>query len=190
MNDDKPQRHLRPLEGNTEQETQCRYGPIDGCRPNGALMLIDLKTPEVFDCGGIGRLAEKSCKAPNVADVVLLRVRPKTADLHILQHPLAERGCRGSGSDNIHGRFLFVEGTPRSRADTAPLKASIYYATSPQATLPRSGSSNRPAVKTYISRHSLNQYFSVSCRGQGRLRGRYEFDRRRMDSVSEIFLCS
>lgn len=62
MHDDKPQRHLRAFEGYTEQETQCRYCPIDGCWTNGALMLINLKAPKVFDHGRIGRSAEERSK--------------------------------------------------------------------------------------------------------------------------------
>src|ERR1700741_5587619 len=111
MKDDKPKRHLWPFEGNAEQETQCRYGPIDGCGPYGALMLIDLKAPEIFDGGCIGGLAEKRSEAPNVANVVLLRMLPKATHLHVLQHALTERSVRGGGSNSIHGEFLSVEGT-------------------------------------------------------------------------------
>lgn len=75
--DDKPQRHLWALEDYTEQEAHGRYGPIDGCRTDSTLMLIDLKPPEIFDRGRIGRLAQKGGKAPNMPDVVLLRVLPK-----------------------------------------------------------------------------------------------------------------
>jgi hypothetical protein len=40
-------------------------------------MLIKLKAPKILDGGGIGRMAEKSSEAPNVAEVVLLRLLPK-----------------------------------------------------------------------------------------------------------------
>jgi len=54
VDDDKPQGHLRPLEGDTEQETQCRHGLIDRRGTNGAFMLIQLEAPEIFEGGGIG----------------------------------------------------------------------------------------------------------------------------------------
>ena len=111
MNDDKPQRHLRPPQRDAEQEAQRRHGPIDGSRTNGALMLIKLKAPEIFNGGGIGRLTKKGSEAPNVADVILLRVLPKPTHLHILQHPLTQRCVRGDGSNSNHGEFLSVEGT-------------------------------------------------------------------------------
>ena len=38
-------------------------------------------------------------------------------------HCLKKRSCRGSGSDRIHDRFLFAEGTRRLLSGTAPLKA-------------------------------------------------------------------
>ena len=40
-------------------------------------MLIDLKTPEVFDRGRVRRTAEKRREFPHVPDIVLLRVPPK-----------------------------------------------------------------------------------------------------------------
>jgi hypothetical protein len=79
-------------------------------------MLVKLKATEIFDGGRIGGLTKKSCEAPNVADVILLRVLPKPTHLHILQHPLAERRVRGGGRDSIHREFLCVEGTPGDAA--------------------------------------------------------------------------
>ncbi|KAH2812891.1 hypothetical protein KXV85_005032, partial [Aspergillus fumigatus] len=74
-------------------------------------MLINLKTPEILDRGRIGRPAEKHSEAPNMANVILLRMLPKATHLHVLQHALAERSVWGGGSDSIHGEFLSVEGT-------------------------------------------------------------------------------
>ena len=53
-------------------------------------MLIELESPEVFCAGRIGRAAQKRGEGSNVANVVLLRVRPKASKLHVLQHPLAQ----------------------------------------------------------------------------------------------------
>lgn len=72
-----------------EEEAQRRYRGIDRRRPNCAPMLIELKSPEVFYAGCIGRAAQKRGVGSYVANVVLLGICPESAKLQILQHPLA-----------------------------------------------------------------------------------------------------
>ncbi|KAH2772635.1 hypothetical protein KXV54_009386, partial [Aspergillus fumigatus] len=75
-------------------------------------MLINLKTPEILDRGRIGRPAEKHSEAPNMANVILLRMLPKATHLHVLQHALAERSVWGGGSDSIHAFQILRYVTP------------------------------------------------------------------------------
>lgn len=119
--------------------TFCVGSGSTSCRPDGALMLIDLKTPEILDGGCIGGLAKKSSEAPNMANVVLLRVLPKATHLHVLKHTLAERSVRGKVvTASMVSSFPLKE--LHGRKATSPLaKPEQYHATSPHATLPRSG---------------------------------------------------
>lgn len=50
---------------------------------------LNLKTPEVFNPGVIGRLAQKSGEAPNIPDGVLLHVLPKP-DMVRFEHGLPQ----------------------------------------------------------------------------------------------------
>lgn len=102
-------------------------------------MLINLKPSEVFDCGCIGGLAEKSSEAPNMAGVVLLRVLPKATHLHVLQHTLRSEVFGATVlTASMVSSFPFKE--PHDRAATALRPNALkYYATSPQANLPQSG---------------------------------------------------
>jgi hypothetical protein len=53
-------------------------------------MLHNLKLTDIIRCCRIGRAAKKSGKAPNIAEVIALRLPRETAHLHILNHPLAQ----------------------------------------------------------------------------------------------------
>jgi hypothetical protein len=66
-----------------------------------------------------GGAAEKRGEAPDMPDIVLLRVRPEAAHRDVLQHPLTQRMGRGNSRDSIHGKFLSVERTPQSQGNAA-----------------------------------------------------------------------
>ena len=87
-------------------------------------MLVELKSPEIFCAGCIGRAAQKRGKRSDVPNVVLLRMRPKTPKLHILQHPLPQRTDRSRSNHSVHREFLCVQGTSQSHGDSASPKAS------------------------------------------------------------------
>jgi hypothetical protein len=62
-----------------------------------ATRLMKLETPYVIDRRRIWRSVEEGCKAANVANIVLLGVRPQTTHRHIVQHALAQRCDRSLG---------------------------------------------------------------------------------------------
>ena len=88
-------------------------------------MLVDLEAAQIVRRRRVGRAAQKRHQTPNMADIVMLRVRAEPPHHHIVLHPLTQwvnpNGCR----NHIHGKFLLVKGTPRSNGDSAPPKARI-----------------------------------------------------------------
>ncbi len=76
-------------------------------------------------------------------------------------------------------------------SDSAALNSGATLNVAPQPTRKRQsrGAGRLIAPLSSTANHSLLTDANV-CRVQGRLRGRYELDRRRMGSVGKIFLCS
>jgi len=105
-------RQIPPANRHREQEAQRRYGAVDGCRAGAASMLVQLEVAQILGRRGIGRTAQEDGETPDVPDVVVLRVRSQAPHHHVMLHALTERADRCAGRDGIHGRFLFVEGTP------------------------------------------------------------------------------
>jgi hypothetical protein len=54
-------------------------------------MLVQLETPDVLGRRGIGRAPNERSKAPDMTNVVLLRMRSQTPHQHVLLHALAKR---------------------------------------------------------------------------------------------------
>jgi hypothetical protein len=82
----KPARQIRPVERHREEETQSRDGAIDARRRHPALRLVQLKAAQIFRRRGVGRAADKGCKCPHVADVVVARLLGEAAHDHVLDH--------------------------------------------------------------------------------------------------------
>src|SRR5271156_5474202 len=72
-------------------------------------MLSNLKLTDVIRCRRIGRAAKKSGKAPDIAEVIALRLPRETAHIHIFDHPLAQTSRRRWQNRLGHGRLLCNE---------------------------------------------------------------------------------
>lgn len=59
---------------------------------------------------------------PDVANLILLRLRSRSSHQHVVLHTLAERVDRRIGRNIIHGKFLSFKGTPRPDGDSASFK--------------------------------------------------------------------
>src|SRR5271156_2292448 len=71
-------------------------------------MLRNLKLTDIIRCRRIGPAAKKSGEAPDIAEVIALRLPRETAHLHILDHPLAQTSRRWQNRLR-HGRLLCNE---------------------------------------------------------------------------------
>ena len=68
------------------------------------LMLLDLKPANILGRGEIRRASKESGETLDDAQIVMLGLRRKTSDVHILDHPLAQTGSRSEGL--VHGWLL------------------------------------------------------------------------------------
>jgi hypothetical protein len=72
-------------------------------------MLVDLEAAQIVRRRRIGRAAQKSRQAPDMPDIVMLRMRAETPHHHIVLHPLTQwvDGCLRDS--RIHGKLLFLK---------------------------------------------------------------------------------
>lgn len=84
-------RQIPALQCHQEQEPQRRDRAVDGRRSHAVLMLIQLEAADIVRSRGVGGAAEERGEAPDVANVVLLRVRAQAPHEHVVLHALAKR---------------------------------------------------------------------------------------------------
>ena len=113
-------RQIPPLQCHQEQEPQRRDSAVDGRRSDALLMLIELEAADILRRRGVGRAAEKRGKAPDVTNVVLLRVGAEAPHEHVVLHALAKRRNGCIGRRGSHGEFLSLKGTPWSARPPPP----------------------------------------------------------------------
>ncbi|ESY64789.1 hypothetical protein X743_30580 [Mesorhizobium sp. LNHC252B00] len=78
-------------------------------------MLMQLEAPDVLDRRRVGSADKERGEAPDMTNVVLLRMRSQTPHQHVLLlHALAKRRGRSIGRQGSHGQFLSLKGTPWS----------------------------------------------------------------------------
>ena len=115
-------RQIPALQCHQKQEPQRRDSAVDGRRSDALLMLIQLEAADIVRRRGVGRAAEERGEAPDVTNVVLLRVGAEATHEHVVQHALAKRrdGCIGRWGS--HGEFLSLKGTPGSARPPLPVQ--------------------------------------------------------------------
>ena len=123
-------RQIPPLQRHREQEAQRRDRAVDRRRADAVLMLVQLEAPDVLGRRGVGSAPKERGKAPDMTNVVLLRMRSQAPHQHVLLHALAKRRDRSIGRQGSHGKFLSLKGTPWSDRGLYPLKAYEYRAIS------------------------------------------------------------
>ena len=99
-------------------------------------MLMQLEAADVLGRRGVGRAPKERGEAPDMTNVVLLRMRSQAAHQHVLLHALAKRRDRCIGRQGSHGEFLSLKGTPWSDRSLYPLKANDYRAISERGAPP------------------------------------------------------
>lgn len=77
---DQAARQIPPPERHREQETQRRYGAVDGCRTCATPMLVQPEVPQILRRRRVRRAAEEGRETPDVPYVVLLRMRSQPPD--------------------------------------------------------------------------------------------------------------
>src|SRR6202023_1991149 len=83
--------HLGAVERHGEEETQRRNRAIDARRTHAGLRLMQLEKAKILRRGRIRRAAEKSCKCPDVPDIVVVRLLDEVAHRHVFDHAPAQR---------------------------------------------------------------------------------------------------
>jgi hypothetical protein len=80
---------IRPLQGDAEEEPQCRHRAVHRRRPHPALGLVQLEAAKVLRRRRVRRPAEEDGERPDVADIIGLRLLDELADGHVFDHPPA-----------------------------------------------------------------------------------------------------
>ena len=109
-----------PIERHAEKEAQRRDGGVDNGRARAVLGQVQLETAKILIGRRIRRTTKKSCQFHNRADVVMLGLRRKMPDGHVLDHAAAKRGDAFLG----HAMLLSEAGllTPRSSDSSPPAR--------------------------------------------------------------------
>src|SRR5262245_17168641 len=102
-------------------------------------MLLQLEASDILRRRGVGSAPKERGEAPDMTNVILLRMRPQAPHQHVVLHALPQRRDRSVGRQGSHGEFLSLKGTPWSDRSLYPLKANACRATSERGALPRSG---------------------------------------------------
>lgn len=98
-----------------------------------------LEAPDLLGRPGVGRTPKERGEAPDMTNVVLLRMRFQASYQYVLLHALAKRRDRSIGRQGSHGKFLSLKGTPWSDRTLYLPRAENNHAYLTARTLPRSG---------------------------------------------------
>ena len=88
-------RQVRPIDRVGEEEAQRRHDAVHGRHRNAGIALLDLEPAQIIRRRRIGRAAQEGREAPDIANVVALRLSREPAHVHIVDQPLAQRADRG-----------------------------------------------------------------------------------------------
>jgi hypothetical protein len=80
-----------------EKEPQRRDDAVHRRHGNASLALLDLEAVQILRRGRVGCAPQKRGEAPDVADVVALRLGREPAHIHVVDQSLAQRADRGGG---------------------------------------------------------------------------------------------
>ena len=106
--------HVRPVEGDGEEEANACHRGIDTRRTHTGLRLMQLEASQVFGCRGIRRAAKESREGQDVTDIVVARLLDEIAHHHVLDHAPAQR------ADGLLAHW----GAPHLEVDNTPIVGS------------------------------------------------------------------
>jgi hypothetical protein len=93
---------IGPVEGVGEEEPQRRHDAVHGRRRYPGFPLLDLEPADILGGRSMRRAPQPGREPSYIALVVTLRLRPETADGHILNQPLAKRADRPNRNNLVH----------------------------------------------------------------------------------------